>query len=358
MNDLKELLDREARRVSAEPDALDTVLGLRDRRRRNQRIAAGVVGIAVFVAAIWIVTTGGPFDRARTPASGGDAPLIPVPGAPEVDSVLDLDTGAMTPLPDAILRSLGAASTGDGAGSRYALSPDGSSLAYVAPGEDGTSQIFVAPALDGSGVRQVTHDPAGADWPAWSPDGTMIAYEGGGDVRDLFVLDLITGGSTRIDDGAPYHQSLGEGLQFTPDGSSLIYTGGTYSVPELRTVPIAGGDSTVVFGLGRGGMVDASNGSMSPDGSLVTMMGSVGDGGAFRFVARVDGAEPRQIVGRRSEPAGTWSPDGTRIVCRGPGDLDWVAGIIVVDIATGESWPVAEGHAAIWLDDHTLLIDV
>lgn len=41
----------------------------RDRKRRNQRFTAGVVGIAVFVAAIWIVTSGGPIDRTQRPAN-------------------------------------------------------------------------------------------------------------------------------------------------------------------------------------------------------------------------------------------------------------------------------------------------
>jgi hypothetical protein len=45
----------------------------RDRKRRNQRIAAGVVGIAVFVAAVWIVTSVGSLDRSETsvPAVSG-----------------------------------------------------------------------------------------------------------------------------------------------------------------------------------------------------------------------------------------------------------------------------------------------
>jgi hypothetical protein len=73
MNNLKELLDGEARRVSAEPDALDAVLRLRDRKRRNQRIAAGLVGIAVFVAAVWVVTSMGSLDRSETSVvPGGD----------------------------------------------------------------------------------------------------------------------------------------------------------------------------------------------------------------------------------------------------------------------------------------------
>jgi hypothetical protein len=45
-----------------------------DRKRRNQRIAAGVVGIAVFVAAVWIVTSVGSVDRSETSVvPGGDA---------------------------------------------------------------------------------------------------------------------------------------------------------------------------------------------------------------------------------------------------------------------------------------------
>ena len=41
----------------------------RDRKRRNQRIAASVVGIVVFVAAVWIVTSAGSFYRTQMPAA-------------------------------------------------------------------------------------------------------------------------------------------------------------------------------------------------------------------------------------------------------------------------------------------------
>jgi hypothetical protein len=74
MSDLKELLDREARRVDEAPDALGSVLRRRDRKRGNQRIAAGVVGIGVFVAAVWIVSGVASLDRGDTtvvPAGSG-----------------------------------------------------------------------------------------------------------------------------------------------------------------------------------------------------------------------------------------------------------------------------------------------
>jgi hypothetical protein len=72
----QEILDR-AKQAAMSVDELDqpydALLRRRDRKRRNQRIAAGVVGIAVFVAAIWIVTSGGVFDRSETSVvPGGD----------------------------------------------------------------------------------------------------------------------------------------------------------------------------------------------------------------------------------------------------------------------------------------------
>ena len=64
----------------------DDLLRRRDRKRRNQRITAGVVGIAMFVAAVWIVTSS-PFDRTQTPAIPGGSETGPTqtaaPAAPD-----------------------------------------------------------------------------------------------------------------------------------------------------------------------------------------------------------------------------------------------------------------------------------
>jgi hypothetical protein len=68
-----ETLERIARRVRIPESAYERLLRRRDRRRRNQRIAAGVVGIVVFVAAVGLVTTFGSSDRRQPGASGGAA---------------------------------------------------------------------------------------------------------------------------------------------------------------------------------------------------------------------------------------------------------------------------------------------
>ena len=52
--------------------------------------------------------------------------------------------------------------------------------------------------------------------------------------------------------------------------------------------------------------------------------------------------------------SGTWSPDGGRMVCSDYSGKD----ILVVDIAMGSASRVAAGRCAIWLDVHTLLVEV
>lgn len=69
MSDTKELLERARRQAPQPENVMDSLIRRRDRKRRNQRIAAGIVGIAVFVAAVWIVTSGASSDRTQRPAN-------------------------------------------------------------------------------------------------------------------------------------------------------------------------------------------------------------------------------------------------------------------------------------------------
>jgi Tol biopolymer transport system component len=270
---------------------------------------------------------------------------LPDSSVPAVDYVIDLDTGVMTPLPRAITRSVAKAKRGL---PHYAASPDGSSLAYVGIGDNGSRQIFIA-GIDGTRIRQMTPGYLDVWSPAWSPDATKIAYEGhgSGGVRNLFVLDVGTGesipvaGTGRV---TPWAQP-----QFTPDGSALLYS----DQRALRTVPTDGGKSTVLLGPRQG--LEVGNGALSPDGSLVTMMGNeVGGPGAIRFVTRIDGTRKRWMPVGSSNPAGTWSPDGHRIACSNYSGTV----IFVLDIATGDASRVAKGSAAVWLNRHTLLVEV
>ena len=164
------------------------------------------------------------------------------------------------------------------------------------------------------------------------------------------MLDVATGESTPIAGETPARAT---GPVFTPDGSSLMYTAGPIESPEQWTVPVAGGKSTVVIG-GPG-----TGGELSPDGSLVTFLDSGFQPGGehcgpCRFVANADCTDRRVIPGWLSNGSGTWSPDGRRIVTSDYGGKD----ILVVDVASGDASRVAKGNGALWLDGHTLLVEV
>ena len=110
MIDERDIVQRAVERLAPPEPSFERLIRRRDRKRRNQRIAAGVVGIAVFVAAIWIVTSGGAFDRTETPAVPGPTetgPTVP----PETERV------AASAAPDVVTQR----ACSDGAGSRLEL---------------------------------------------------------------------------------------------------------------------------------------------------------------------------------------------------------------------------------------------
>jgi hypothetical protein len=71
MIDERERYERAFRQFQMTEPAWEILVDRRNRKRRNQRIAAGVVGIAVFVATLGVVTTGFPFDQSQTPVGSG-----------------------------------------------------------------------------------------------------------------------------------------------------------------------------------------------------------------------------------------------------------------------------------------------
>jgi WD40 repeat protein len=59
--------------------------------------------------------------------------------------------------------------------SAISVSPDGEWIAYVGPAPSGYQQVFRVPAKGGA-PRQLTFDPSNKTHPAYSPDGTRIAF--------------------------------------------------------------------------------------------------------------------------------------------------------------------------------------
>jgi TolB protein len=109
-----------------------------------------------------------------------------------------------------------------------AWSPDGSELAYVSF-ESGQAEIFTHNIL--TGVRKSRSKFAGLNGsPAWSPDGKKLVMTLSKDGNpDIYVLNLSDNKLKRITD----HWSIDTEAAWLPDGKSIVYTSSRSGKPQL-----------------------------------------------------------------------------------------------------------------------------
>jgi Tol biopolymer transport system component len=196
-----------------------------------------------------------------------------------------------------------------------AWSPDGSRIAFFGKSSPGPGDIFTVHP-DGSGLTQLTH--TGLDYePGWAPDGTRMVFTSSRDENtlggEIFVMNADGTGQTRISNDT--FEDL-EG-HWSPDGSKIAYA---------RWDPDAS-DATVrlqIFvmnpdGSGQTPLTDLSSENFdpvwSPDGSRIAFTSDRSGTGEV-WVMNADGSNPVRLT---TSPAGglsgaaAWSPDGTRI---------------------------------------------
>jgi Tol biopolymer transport system component len=203
--------------------------------------------------------------------------------------------------------------SGAGIDSSPTRSPDGKRIAFRTtqgqspPGMD-PSNIFIINA-DGSGERQLTPRRgavAGGLFPAWSPDGSWIAYSNGSGIN-LIRPD----GSGRRQLGVP-----GECSVWSPDGSELMFCSNGVNRGEgvdNWDVFVMDADGTHVRRLTRN-LAQDYPGAWSPDGTQLAFF-SRRDGDGDVYVMDADGSNVRRVTNQAGAQAvDAWLPDGRLVI--------------------------------------------
>jgi Tol biopolymer transport system component len=108
--------------------------------------------------------------------------------------------------------------------SQPAWSPDGSRIAFISEREDTRGDVFVMNA-DGTGLTQLTAGPAFDIRPEWSPDGMTVAFLSyRDDAWNVYRMNPDGTGLSRLSDtGIPDSPNS---FAWSPDGTKIAYTQG------------------------------------------------------------------------------------------------------------------------------------
>jgi Tol biopolymer transport system component len=160
---------------------------------------------------------------------------------------------------------------------------------------------------DGTGMVQLTNDSCNAWSPAWSADGTRIAFmscRDGGFTYSVYVMDADGANQVRLtsnnDEGNP---------TWSPDGTRVAFDRhvGDPAIWDIYAVDVVTGLETRLSDLGA----QTTNPSWSPDGSRIAFTSTSG-GPSGIFLMDADGSNPVRLTDQ-SDGFPKWSADGGRI---------------------------------------------
>lgn len=325
MSETQRTLERELERLSPPRIPIDRLVRRRDEKRRNQRLRAGVLGIAIAIAVGWwgyhaIRSQQVPADDSTPhptqPELRRDGEVLVIEqreGGPVWDlTAHDPETGEVRRIvdTDGILDCSTPSYFRCTNFVNYAeWSSDGRWVAFdvgFAGPCGSTAGLWVKSAR--GDPRQLTRpcgepgseNPIEELW-EWSPVGARLAYVRlDGDRDELFVIDPSDGGVSS--------RGSAEGnvtaLAWSPDGSRIAYADGG----SVSSVPVDGGEGSLLADS-FSHVVDID---WSPDGTQIM----VHDRGRYRMqVMNADGSDLHLLLEGQDACCETeWSPGGDRIL--------------------------------------------
>jgi Tol biopolymer transport system component len=328
MSEYRDTLERELERLSSPRIPLDRLARRRDRKRRDQRIRAGVLGIAIAIAVGWLGIS-----------AIRSSELVPA----------DEPTQTLTPAQLGIFADV---------------------RGWIAYGNDEGIWAVDPANPDGEQVLLSSNESARRGFPdempiAWSSDGSKLLIERGDPSPSIGPNDLVVlnadGTETLLVNGGM--NDWFTGAAFTPDGSTIIY-GVTTSPPGedwrggIYAVHLYGGSPRLLLAAGVREYSDGPyqtaifSPTLSPDGSKIAYFEGMGDWGNSLWLMDADGTGRHQILGYEEEDQFShvgglqWSPDGTRLAF-----YTGSAEVYVVGADGSELSLIARGRAPYWSPD-------
>ncbi|RZI83487.1 MAG: Tol-Pal system protein TolB [Rubrivivax sp.] len=203
----------------------------------------------------------------------------------------------------------------DGKGERDALtsnepiispawSPDGSKLAYVS--FEGGKATVMAQELT-TGKRRVLASFKGTNSaPAWSPDGKQLlvtlSRDGG---SQLHLLSLDGGGSRRLTQSG----SIDTEAAWSADGNTVYFVSDRGGSPQIYRMPVAGGAAQRVTFNGPYNISP----SLSADGKWMSYVGQVS--GAYRVhLMELSSGTVRVLTDTRDDESPSFAPNSRQII--------------------------------------------
>ena len=194
---------------------------------------------------------------------------------------------------------------------RPALSPDRTRIAY-ASNQDGRFEVHVAN-LDGTSPLRVTavqNNCSGSYDPAWSPDGTRLAFSAQPTYNtgsEIYVVNADGTGQQRL----TVNGSTNASPSWSPDGARIAFTSYKDGTPDLYYMNADGSNQIRVT---ANNVVYEYEPAWSPDGARLAYVGWK-DNFYQIYVVSPDGTNQVQLTsGSNNSDYPSWSQDGSRIL--------------------------------------------
>ncbi len=185
-----------------------------------------------------------------------------------------------------------------------AWSPDGSRLAYVSF-ESGNSAIYIQDIIQGTRAR-VSAKKGINSAPAWSPDGRRLALTlSAGGSPDIYILDIAAKNLKRLTSGP----AIDTEPSWMPDGRTLLFTSDRSGGPQIYQVSANGGKAQRLTFDGKYN----AGADVSPDGKYLTLVNNSGNG--FRIAIMDTKTKAMRVISEgHLDESPSFAPNGSMIM--------------------------------------------